>query len=146
MKKSSSVYHQLYVIDRVECSITLTKSRFNFTIYMDIHPLWLVCILVRFSLIFIIRYVYENVKDNFLHVLFPILLLLMGLGFLHKGLVGSNAEIQINKVFWHETRYLHGALYVLSSYYLWNKNLNMNTLVLFLDLIFSFLYRFLLDK
>lgn len=113
---------------------------------MNIHPLWLVCIFVRFSLIFVIRYVYENVKDNFLHVLFPILLLLMGLGFLHKGLVGSNAEIQINKVFWHETRYLHGALYVLSSYYLWNKNLNMNTLVLFLDLIFSFLYRFLLDK
>ena len=113
---------------------------------MDIHHLWLVCILVRFSFIFIIRYVYENTKENFLHILLPFLLLLIGLGFFYKGFTGSNVEIQINKVFWHETRYVHGALYLLSSYYLWNKNLNMNSLVLFLDLVFSFMYRFILNK
>jgi hypothetical protein len=113
---------------------------------MNIHPLWLVCILVRFSFIFIIRYVYTNVKDNFLHILIPALLLLMGLGFLYKGFVGSNAEIQFNKVFWNETRYVHGALYLLATYYLWNKNLDMNSLVLFLDLVFSFMYRFILNK
>lgn len=113
---------------------------------MNIHPLWLVCILVRFSFIFIIRYVYENVKNDFLHILLPILLLIIGLGFIYKGLVGSNSEIQINQVFWHETRYVHGVLYLLSSYYLWNKNLNMNSMTLFLDLLFSILYRFILNK
>ena len=113
---------------------------------MNIHPLWLVCIFVRFSLIFVIRYVYENVKDNYLHILIPVLLLIMGLGFFYKGFTGSNAEIQINKVFWHETRYVHGILYVLASYYLWNKNVDMNSLVLSLDLIFSLLYRFILNK
>ena len=85
-------------------------------------------------------------KENFLHILLPFLLLLIGLGFFYKGFTGSNVEIQINKVFWHETRYVHGALYLLSSYYLWNKNLNMNSLVLFLDLVFSFMYRFILNK
>lgn len=113
---------------------------------MNIHPIWLVCIFVRFSLIFVIRYVYENIKNQFLHLFLLLLLVCIGLGFLYKGLVGSNAEIQINKVFWHETRYVHGALYLLATYYLWNENLNMNSLVLLLDLVFSLLYRFLLDK
>ena len=113
---------------------------------MNIHPLWLACIFVRFSLIFVIRYVYENVKDDYLHILIPVLLLIMGLGFFYKGFTGSNAEIQINKVFWHETRYIHGILYILASYYLWNKNVDMTSLVLSLDLIFSLLYRFILNK
>ena len=113
---------------------------------MNIHPLWLACIFVRFSLIFVIRYVYENIKNQFLQLLLVFILLCMGLGFLYKGLVGSNAEIQLNKVFWHETRYVHGALYLLATYYLWNENLNMNSLVLFLDLVFSFMYRFILNK
>ena len=113
---------------------------------MNIHPLWLACIFVRFSLIFVIRYVYENIKNQFLHLFLLLLLVCIGLGFLYKGLVGSNAEIQLNKVFWHETRYVHGALYLLATYYLWNKNLDMNSLVLFLDLVFSLMYRFILNK
>jgi hypothetical protein len=113
---------------------------------MNIHPLWLVCIFVRFSLIFVIRYVYENIKNQYLQLFLLFILLCIGLGFLYKGLFGSNAEIQLNKVFWHETRYVHGALYLLATYYLWNENLNMNSLVLFLDLVFSLLYRFLLNK
>ena len=113
---------------------------------MNIHPLWLACIFVRFSLIFVIRYVYENIKNQFLHLFLLLLLVCIGLGFLYKGFVGSNAEIQLNKVFWHDTRYVHGILYVLASYYLWNKNVDMNSLVLSLDLIFSLLYRFILNK
>ena len=54
-----------------------------------------------------------------------------------------NKEIQINKVFWHETRLLHGVLYLLAAYYLFNNNLNMNSLVLFIDIVFSLSYRLL---
>ena len=37
---------------------------------------------------------------------------------MYKGLTGSNSETQVNKVFWHETRYIHGMFYLLSSF-LW---------------------------
>jgi len=70
---------------------------------------------------------------------------MLGIHFIYKGYFGSNSEIQFSKVFWHETRYLHSVLYVLSSFYLYKKNINMNSLVLSLDLIFSFMYRFMLD-
>ena len=65
----------------------------------------------------------------------------IGFGFIYKGIFGSNNEIQINKVFWHETRFLHGILYILSGFYLFKENINIASLVLVLDLISSFLYR-----
>ena len=70
----------------------------------------------------------------------------MGSGFMYKGYFGSNNEIQICKVFWHETRYLHGILYILSSYYLIKNNINMVSSVLFTDLLFSFSYRLLTNQ
>ena len=112
---------------------------------MDIHPLWFFCILVRLTLICLI--IYLNKKKNVkLNMICGSVLLLMGVGFIYKGFVGSNNEIQIKKVFWHETRYVHGMLYLLSYYYLINKNIKMTGLVLSLDLIFSFLYRFISGK
>ena len=65
----------------------------------------------------------------------------MGLGFIRNGIIGSNNEVQVAKVFWHETRITHGILYILSSYYLYIDNLNMNSIILFTDLLFSFSYR-----
>ena len=70
----------------------------------------------------------------------------MGFGFIFKSLTGSNNEIQVRKVFWHETRLVHGILYILASYYLFNNNLNMNSIVLLTDLLFSLSYRFILRK
>ena len=55
---------------------------------------------------------------------------MMGSGFMFKGITGSNVENQVAKVFWHETRYLHGLLYLISAYFL------------LLDIVFSFMYRF----
>ena len=75
-----------------------------------------------------------------------LILSLMGLGFIYQALFSDNKEIQFNKVFWHETRVLHGLLYLLSVYYLFMNNLNMNSLVLSLDVIFSVLYRFYFKK
>ena len=110
---------------------------------MNIHPLWAVCILVRLLLIIIIRYTYKNklIKNIFLFILLAI-----GLGFIYKFIFGSNNEIQLNKVFWHDSRLLHGVLYITAVYYLYVNNINLNSITLLLDIIFSFLYRFLLNK
>ena len=110
---------------------------------MNIHPLWTVCIFVRLLLIFIIRYSYKNkqIKNIFLFILLAI-----GLGFIYKFIYGSNNEIQLNKVFWHDSRLLHGVLYITATYYLYVNNINLNSITLSIDIIFSFLYRFLLNK
>nr|QDY52301.1 hypothetical protein 6_13 [Mimiviridae sp. ChoanoV1] len=110
---------------------------------MNIHPLWLICILVRSILILVIRYFNNN---KYLKNIFTFILALMGFGFIFKSLAGSNNEIQVKKVFWHETRLVHGILYILASYYLFNNNLNMNSIVLLTDLLFSLSYRFILRK
>ena len=110
---------------------------------MNIHPLWTVCIFVRLLLIFIIRYSYKNkqIKNIFLFILLAI-----GLGFIYKFIFGSNNEIQLNKVFWDDSRLLHGVLYITATYYLYVNNINLNSITLSIDIIFSFLYRFLLNK
>lgn len=108
---------------------------------MKINPLWIICVITRIVIILLTRAFYKNYKNQI-----GLILLIMGSGFMYKGYFGSNNEIQSSKVFWHETRYLHGVLYILSSFYIYKKNINMNSLVLSLDLIFSFLYRFMLKK
>ena len=112
---------------------------------MKIHPLWFVCIFVRLILIGLIIYLNKkrNVKIN---MVCTSVLLLMGLGFIYKGITGSNNETQVNKVFWHETRYVHGMFYILASFYFSKNNINMTSLLLLSDLIFSFLYRFTFKK
>ena len=112
---------------------------------MNIHPLWFICISVRLTLICLI--IYLNKKRNTkINIICRSILLLMGLGFIYKGFMGSNNEIQADKVFWHETRYVHGMFYILASFYLSKNNINMTSLLLLSDLIFSFLYRFILKK
>ena len=105
------------------------------------HPLWILCVIVRISIIFIIRFLYKYRKNKLYKIVPAIVLLLMGLGFIRNGIFGSNNEIQVAKVFWHETRIVHGALLALASYYLYIDNLNMNSIILFTDLLFSFTYR-----
>ena len=105
------------------------------------HPLWIICILIRISIIFVIRFFY-NYRKNKLYKLIPALILLfMGLGFIYKSMTGSNNEKQLANVFWHETRIIHGIFYLLASYYLYKNNLNMNSILLFNDVLFSFTYR-----
>ena len=114
---------------------------------MKIHPLWFLCITVRILLILLIRYYYNNSKDkSSVKIISLIILLSIGFGFMRKGLYGSNNEMQIAKVFWHETRYVHGILYILSGLYLLNNNLNICLLLLLIDVIFSVLYRVTFNK
>lgn len=109
---------------------------------MVIHPLWYLCLSVRVALIFGVRYLYF-IKQKKIAV---IILTLIGLGFIYQALTGSNNEIQINKVFWHETRITHGLLYLLSVYYLLTNNIDMSSVILGLDVLFSIIYRFYFQK
>ena len=115
---------------------------------MNIHPLWLICLTVRLSIIILLWYLLKNNNKytKIIKTLSFIFILSIGLGFIRKGYFGSNNEIQIRKVFWNETRYVHGILYILASYYILKDNLNMCLLVLLLDLIFSILYRLTQNK
>lgn len=114
---------------------------------MDVNPFWYLCITVRFTLIFFIRWLYNTIKDKkMIRIILGTFLLIIGAGFLYKSIIGSNNEIQIAKVFWHETRAVHSVLYLLSGFYLLKDNLNMCSLLLFTDLMFSFFYRFILNK
>lgn len=106
---------------------------------MIIHPIWYLCLFVRLSLSYII---YNNLYTDYL---LPIILLI-SIGFIYKGYTGSNNETQIAKVFWHDTRYIHGLLYALASYYLYNNNFKMSSLFILLDILFSISYRLLFNK
>jgi len=75
-----------------------------------------------------------------------ILLMTMGLGFMLKGYYGSNNETQIAPVFWHNTRYIHGSLYILAALYLINGNLINSSILILTDLLFSILYRVMTDQ
>ena len=112
---------------------------------MNIHPLWLICILVRISIIILVKYIYIK-KNKLIKNLIILFLLSIGLGFIRKGYFGSNNEMQIRKVFWHDSRYIHGILYILSSIYLYNNNINISIILLILDIIFSILYRLITNK
>ena len=109
---------------------------------MKIHYLWFVCILTRLFLIYIIRL---NKKNKLFKQLLEFILLFISIGFFYKSITGSNNEKQISKVFWHNSRYIHGIFYLLGFYYLYNNNINMNTIILLCDLCFSILYRLIMN-
>ena len=109
---------------------------------MVIQPLWYLCLLVRTILIFVIRYLHQ-IK---LKKVGALILSIMGLGFIYQYFFSSNKEIQFSKVFWHETRILHGILYLCSVYYVWSDNIDMASLCLALDIVFSLMYRFYFKK
>lgn len=106
---------------------------------MTIKPLWIVCLSVRFGLLPLI--IYLSKKKDYIVKTTSFILLLIGIGFIYKYITRSNNKIQVGKVFWLETRLIHGVLYILSSYYLYINNPIMSMLTLLLDPIFSIVYR-----
>lgn len=112
---------------------------------MNIHPLWFVCLFVRVSLIFLIRYL-KKYNNKWVNALSIVTLLTMGLGFMYNAIFGSNEEYQVSKVFWHETRYVHSMFYIVSGLYLFNNKLDISSILLFLDIVFSILYRIISNQ
>jgi hypothetical protein len=111
---------------------------------MKINPVWAVCIIVRIVVIFTSMYI--STKEHNIRLIGSIILLSIGVGFLIKSLTGSNKEVQLSKVFWHDSRLAHGVLYILAGYYLYKEKPKICGIVLGLDLIFSILYRILTNK
>jgi len=106
---------------------------------MNIHPIWYICLFFRFSLAYCI---YNNILNTYLLSI----LLFMSIGFFYKGCTGPDNERQISKVFWHDSRNIHGILYPLSFYYLLNNNYKMSSLLVILDILFSISYRIIFNK
>ena len=110
---------------------------------MNMHSLWFLCLLVRLIMIYLI-YTF-HINNKYKNIL-PILLIGIGIGFTYKGYYGSNNEKQISTVFWHDTRLIHASLYSLAGYYLYNDKLNLSLLILFIDILFSILYRIIFNR
>ncbi len=112
---------------------------------MKINPMWAICITVRITLIFIAIYIATN-KSRTIRLIGTIILLSMGTGFLIKAITGSNDEVQVAKVFWHDTRLVHSMFYMLAAYYLYTGKSNICGILLGLDIIFSISYRILSNQ
>jgi hypothetical protein len=69
------------------------------------------------------------------------LLFLMGIGFIYKFITGSNDEIQVSKVFWHDSRIYHGLIFVLASIMYFKDYKKIASLLVLFDILVSFLYR-----
>ena len=101
-----------------------------------IHPLWYLCIVIRLLLAFsLLQYSKYSKYLKFV-------ILAIGLGFAYKALTGSNNEIQIATVFWHNTRFIHSFLFLLA--YLMSSLKNSSRILVF-DVIFSIIYRTYLE-
>ena len=101
--------------------------------FPKIHPLWFFCIFVRIIIVFL---PFINSISN----ISKYIILLMGLGFLYKSVFGSNDEIQVKKVFWHNVRIVHGILFILAAFYFTNKKLS--SILLLSSVLFSIIYRY----
>lgn len=109
---------------------------------MKINPLWYLCILTRIIIVYIVNK-YGNTKKY--KNLILIILILISLGFLNKSIYGTNNEIQITKVFWHESRIVHAVLFGLSVFLLYKNKTNLSSIILFIDILFSIIYRVSID-
>lgn len=105
------------------------------------HPLWFMCLFARILLIYLILFLNKRYD-----LLAKIILFIIGGGFLYKGLIGSNNEIQINNVFWHEARIMHSLFYFAAFFYYMKKNIKMVKIILCMDIIFSIGYRYIFNK
>ena len=111
---------------------------------MKIHSLWAVCLIVRVSLAFLVKK-FANKNNTYRYILFACIFAI-GAGFVYRGLYGSNNEVQVARVFWHESRYGHAILYLLASIYIYNKNPKLSSVFILTDVAYSVIYRLLFNK
>ena len=111
---------------------------------MMVHYLWPLCVMVRFWLMVITGFICS--AEGRACLVFAYAFTIMGAGFLWKSFTGSNDEVQLGKVFWHETRALHAILHLLAGYYLYIGNVVVCMSMLSMDIMTSIMYRVLMDK
>jgi hypothetical protein len=111
---------------------------------MKIHPVWFICLLTRLSLAYVV-YRFGN-SSKLVKYGLVVSLMTMGVGFMFKGYYGSNNETQVAPVFWHDTRYVHGSLYILAALSLINDNPINSSALIISDIAFSIAYRIMTDQ
>lgn len=111
---------------------------------MNIHPIWIICLLVRSLLALLV--LCKGTKNKYIKYGFVSLLMIIGIPFIFKGYYGSNNETQIAPVFWHEARYTHGIIYISAALQLLNNNARMASILILTDIAFSVLYRIMTDQ
>ena len=108
------------------------------------HPLWSLCLLVRVILISLT--LYTGHLSTTWRIVLGSSLGAMGVGFLYKSVTGSNNEVQVEKVFWHDSRAVHGVLFGLSAMYTFRDQPRLAGWVLTVDVVASVMYRILLCR
>ena len=107
---------------------------------MVIHPIWYLCITVR-ALSILLLNKFKNYKK-----IITSILLLVSIGFIYQTIYSSNDTFQISKVFWHDSRIIHGIISLLATYYFYINDVKMATILLITDIVFSILYRIIKNK
>ena len=98
------------------------------------HPLWIVCLITRLTIAY-------STTINSLNTPVLLVLVVIGTGFAYNSITGSNREIQLRAVFWHDARWVHAMLFIAAAVQLYyNRKTNARNLLL-LDVVFSILYR-----
>ena len=115
---------------------------------MNINPLWFVCIFIRMTIALLVWNLKEEPSKNrkVLIAVVSIILLIMGSGFIYYGITGSDNETQVARVFWHNTRLIHGAFYIISSISLFVGYPKIASLLIMSDILFSIIYRIVTDQ
>ena len=102
------------------------------------------CILSRLLLV----YIAYKINKKYLPI-FGSLTLIPAIGFILIYLLDlrkKGNEVFGEKIWWNYLRPIHGILYLSSVYYYWNDNIDMASICLALDIIFSLMYRFYFKK
>lgn len=111
---------------------------------MKIHPVWYMCILTR-SLIAYFIFIQPENRTNITNIIITSLAII-SLGFFYKALTGSNNEVQISNVFWHNSRIVHGILYSLATICLVTGYPKIAYSFVLVDIFFSICYRVITDQ
>jgi len=83
-----------------------------------IHPLWAICLLVRFSISL------GLLNGKISREIGTGILVIIGVGFAYKYYISSPNKIehQFAKVFWNSDRPIHAILYIIAAVMYWNNN------------------------
>ena len=111
---------------------------------MIINPIWSICLITRACLAYIV-YRFGDSKKEIKYGLTR-LLLIIGVAFLYKGYYGSNNETQLGPVFWHDSRFIHGTMYLHAGLCVRNGELINASALIMVDIVFSILYRVMNDR
>ena len=99
-----------------------------------ISSLYVVCILVRLAFI---AASYYAIKYDFYYFAFTWFYFILGIGSLYHWITNARIKGGFNQtIWWHYLRPIHGLLYILAAYFIYQKNL-LFIPTLLLDTLFS---------